>query len=1157
MSFHVSSWSIKNPVATLVMFLVLGIVGLFSFKQLGIDQLPNIDLPAVMVTVTQPGAGPAELEFQVTKKVEDAVASLGNIDQISSTVTDGSSSTIINFVLGTDSNQATNDVRNAVAQIRQSLPLDINEPIVRRLEFAGGSVMTYAVASDKRSVEELSDLVDRKISRDLVNVPGVAQINRLGGVDREIRVDLDPARLQAFGITATQVNDQIRTFNVNLPGGRGNIGGAEQNVRTLGSAKTVEELKNYRIVLPDGANVTLSSLGEVTDGFGDLRKAAYLNGESVVAFSVQRSTGSSLVSVEEGVRKAIEQLKTTLPEEIELRLIFTRADSIRESYQATIDSLVIGSLLTVATVGIFLRNWRVTLITAIALPLSIIPTFLVMKALNYTLNGMTLLGLALAVGNLVDDAICMIENIDQHLDMGKKPFKAAWDGAREIGLAVVATTATIVAVFIPVAFMGGIPGQFFQPFGVTVAVSTMFSTLVATTMTPMLSAYLLKPKSKGLKVDPLKVDPLFAKRGQLAKVDKLKVDPLKVDPLFAKRGQLAKVDKLKVDKLKVDKLKVESWQNNHQPNNHQPNNHQPNNHQPNNHQPNNHQPNNLQPNNLQPNNLQPNNLQPNNHQSRRIQPYRGILTWALKHRITTMLIAVAFFIASLQLVQFIPKGLFNNGDTGVSTVSIELPPGSQLSETIDVIQETNRLLQSNPAVENVLARAGDDGVNSGIVYAKLLPKEQREISQQEFEQQMREGFQKIPGARVTFRSQGAGGSSKDLSIVLKSENGELLSQTAQTLEQQMRQSPGLVEVTSSESLVKPEIVIVPNPARAADLGVSVQAIARTASLALIGDLESNLAKFDLPDRQIPIRVQLDPESRDDIETLKNLRVPSRNGTLVPIAAVADIRLGSGPAQIDRFNRARKVSLGANLQGISLGDAIAKVKSLPAMNPLPPGVSEEPAGDAKIMRDIFGGFLSALGLAVLSIYAILVLLYNSFLYPFGILVALPLSIGGALMGLLVAQKELGLYALIGIVLLMGLVTKNAILLVDFALADQKEGTSQFKAVIQAGVSRLRPILMTSVSTVAGMIPIALEWGAAGEVRSPMAIAVIGGFTTSTLLTLVVVPVLFTYVDNLVRWARKTLFGSKTQDYQDDVVEVEVEPEHYLSNGTSVAASNGKF
>ncbi|NEO61639.1 MAG: efflux RND transporter permease subunit, partial [Moorea sp. SIO4G2] len=580
----------------------------------------------------------------------------------------------------------------------------------------------------------------------------------------------------------------------------------------------------------------------------------------------------------------------------------------------------------------------------------------------------------------------------------------------------------------------------------------MFSTLVATTMTPMLSAYLLKPKSKALKVDPL-----FAKRGQLAKVDplkvdKLKVDKLKVDPLKVDK---LKVDPLKVDPLKVDKLKVESWPNNHQPNKHQPNKHQPNNLQPANLQPANLQPNNLQPNNLQPNNLQPATEQPATHQRRPIQPYRSLLTWALKHRITTMLIAVAFFIGSLQLVQFIPKGLFNDGDTGISTILIDLPPGSQLNETIDVIQQTNRLLQSNPAVENVLASAGDDGINSGIVYAKLLPKEEREISQKEFAQQMRQAFQKIAGARVSFRSQSRGGSSKDLSIVLKSENGELLAQTAQALEKQMRQIPGLVEVTSSESLVKPEIVIVPNPARAADLGVSVQAIARTASLALIGDLESNLAKFDLPDRQIPIRVQLDPASRDDIETLKNLRVPSRNGTLVPITAVADIRLGSGPAQIDRFNRARQVSLGGNLQGISLGDAIAKVKSLPAMNPLPPGVSEEPAGDAKIQQDIFSRFVSALGLAVLSIYAILVLLYNSFLYPFGILVALPLSIGGALMGLLVAQKELGLYALIGIVLLMGLVTKNAILLVDFALANHKEGTSQFKAVIQAGVSRLRP------------------------------------------------------------------------------------------------------
>ena len=1022
MSFNLSAWSIKKPVPTIVLFLILGIFGLVSFFRLGIDSNPNIDIPAVMVTVTQPGAGPTELETQVTKKIEDSVAGLGNIDELTSTVTEGSSTTTVSFVLGTDSDRATNDVRNAVAQIRQDLPQDVNEPIVKRLEFAGGSIMTYAVASETRSVEQLSDLVDRTISRALLNVPGVAQIDRLGGVDREIRVDLDPSRLQAYGITATQVNDQIRNLNIDLPGGRGNVGGSEQNIRTLGSAQTVAELRSYRIVLPNGATVPLSSLGEVEDSFAEQRQAASLNGESVVAFSVRRSTGSTLVTVEEGVREAVAELEGTLPDDVSLELIFTRADAIRDSYQATIDALVLACILTVIAVGLFLRDWRVTLITATALPLSIIPTFGVMKLLGYTLNGMTLLALALAVGNLVDDAICMIENIDQHLDMGKKPFNAALDASREIGLAVVATTATIVAVFIPVAFMGGIPGQFFQPFGVTVAVSTMFSTLVACTMTPMLSAYLLKSKGN-------------REQG-------------------TENGQQGT-------------------------------------------------------------------------RKKQIHPYRNLLTWALRHRITTLLIAVAFFIGSLQLVPLIPKGLFDSGDTGLSTVMVELPPGSTLSETEEIMQQLNQSLQENPAVEKVFTTA--DNINSGTVYANLLPKDEREVSQQEFEQQMRQVFGTIPGARISFQSQGAGGGGKDLSIVLKSENAPALTQTAETLEKQMRDIPGLVEVTSSTSLVKPEIVIQPDPERAADLGVSVGAISRTASLALIGDNESNLAKFDLADRQIPIRVQLNPDTRADMSTLKNLQVPSQSGNLVPISAVADIRLGSGPAQIDRFDRNRQVSVEANLEGISLGDALETVKALPAMNPLPPEVAEEPAGDAKIMQDIFTRFATALGAAILSIYAILVLLYSNFLYPFGILVALPLSIGGALLGLLVTQKELGLFALIGIVLLMGLVTKNAILLVDFALAGIKEGKPQFKAVVEAGVSRLRPILMTSVSTIAGMMPIALELGADGEVRSPMAIAVIGGFTTSTLLTLVVVPVLFTYVDNLYRWIRG-LFGGKGKKKQ---------------------------
>lgn len=1021
MSFNISAWSIKKPVPVLVMFMILTVVGLMSFGQLGIDDTPNIDIPVVRVTVTQPGAGPVELESQVTKKVEDAVAGLGNIDQLRSTVTDGVSTTVINFVLGTDTDRATNDVRNAISQIRQDLPQDANDPIVQRLEFAGGPIMTYAVVSERRSVEELTQLVDRTIARALLQVPGVAQINRLGGVDREIRVNLNPKRLQALGITATDVNNQIRAFNINLPGGRSDSAGIERNIRTLGSAATVDTLKSYGIILPSGESVPLGSIAEVEDGAAEARQGARYNGKPVVTFSVLRSTGSTLVSVEEGVRKAVAQLEKTLPEDINLELIFTRANSIRESYQASIDSLILGCVLTTLTVGLFLRDWRATLITGAALPLSIIPTFAIMQALNYTLNGMTLLALSLAVGNLVDDAICMIENIDTHLNMGKRPFQAALDAAMEIGLAVVATTATIVAVFLPVAFMGGVPGQFFQPFGVTVSVSTMFSTLVATTMTPMLSAYLLKSKPLG-------------------------------------RSTVSTESKA---------------------------------------------------------------VKPHQELGSKIQPYRLLLGWSLKHRITTLLIAIVLFIGSLQLVPYIPKGLFDSGDIAFSIVNIELPPGATLPDTETVAQRTAALLQQHPAVKSVLATVGDGGtsssVNKGTLYVNLVPKSQRSMSQKEFEQEMRSQFTQIPGARISFESTGgAGGQSKDLSIVLKSNNPQELKMAADALESQMRQIPGLVEVSSSASLVKPEILIKPNPKRAADLGVSTQAIARTVSLATTGDIESNLAKFDLSDRQIPIRVQLAPEYRDNLQLLKNLQIPSQQGTLVPLSAVADITLGSGPAQIERFDRSRQVTLSANLQGLSLGQALAAVRALPAMNPLPPSVEEQPSGNAEIMQDIFGRFLGALSLAVLCIYAILVLLYNNFFHPFTILVALPLSVGGALLALLITQKELGLFALIGIVLLMGLVTKNAILLVDCSLANQQQGLKQFKAVLEAGVSRLRPIFMTTISTIAGMMPIALEIGAGGEVRSPMAIAVIGGFSTSTMLTLVVVPVLFTYVDSFQRW-----------------------------------------
>ncbi|MFB6276528.1 MAG: efflux RND transporter permease subunit [Halothece sp.] len=1026
MSFNLSSWSIKRPVPTIVLFLVLGIVGIISFFRLGINDLPNVDIPIVQVTIARPGAAPSELETQVTQEVENAVAGLDNVDRISSTITQGTSTTTINFVLGTDINRAANDVRNAISQIRQDLPQDINEPIVKRVEFAGQSIMTYAVASPERSVKALSQLVDRDISQALLDVRGVAQINRLGGIDRAIRVDLDPARLKALGITAAQVNNQIRNFNVNLPAGRAEIGSSEQTIRTLGSAETVEQLKSYRIALPNGDTVPLSNLGDIQDSVAQARQAALFNGEPVVAFSVRRSTGSVLVTVEEQVRQAVEKLQNRLPEDIQLNLIFTRADSIRASYRSTLKALLLGCILTVITVGIFLRNWRATIITAIALPLSLIPTFAVMGALDYTLNQMTLLALALAVGNLIDDAIAMNENIDKHLQRGKKPLQAARDGAQEISLAVVATTGTIVGVFLPVAFMGGVPGQFFQPFGITVAAATIFSTLVAIMITPLLSAYFLKSKHSE-----------------------------QTDNRSSLNG----------------------------------------------------------------------NASNGNRPSQRFQPYRSLLNTALRHRMTTLLIALAWFIGSLQLVPYLPKGLTAESDRGLSTLQVELPPGSTLSETKTVLQQVNRIFRESPAVKSVLATARE--VNAATVYANLVPQADRTLSQQEFEEKMRQPLQKIPGARLSFRSQGAGGGSKDLSIILKSDNPEVLHQTANSLEDQMRKLPGLVDVTSSRDLIKPEITIIPNPDRAADLGVSVRDIAQTASIATIGDIEANLAKFNLPNRQIPIIVQLAPKYENDISTLKNLRVPAQDGTLIPLTAAADIRLGSGPAKIKRRDRQRQVTLAANLQGISLGQARAKIKELPAMNPLPPQVTQEPSGNAEIQQEIFSRFLSALGLGVLSIYAILVLLYNNFLYPLTILAALPLSVGGALLALLITQKLLGLYALIGMVLLMGLVTKNAILLVDFVLSNEEKGKPQFYSIVEAGMSRLRPIAMTAVSTIAGMIPIALELGAAGEVRSPMAITVIGGYSTSTLLTLVVVPVLFSLIDHFNYRLLRFFGGSASQ------------------------------
>ncbi len=1015
---NLSAWSILHPVPTTVLFLILTILGFCSFRTLGIDESPNIDIPAVAVSVTQAGASPSELETEVTRKIEDAVAGLGNIKHITSAINEGISTTTIEFELGTNSDRATNDVRNEIAKIRQMLPQGIDEPVVQRLEFTGGPFVTYTLATkQKRTVEELSWFIDNNISKSLLSVAGVGQVTRSGGVDREIRINLDPSRLEAVGVTADQISTQLRLLNINLPGGRGEFGPQEQAIRTLGSANTVEDLAATRIALPNGRFARLDTLGTIQDSTEDQRQLAMLDNKPVVSFSVVRSVGANMVDVEERVQKKIDELQKTLPKDLTITKIRSESIFVHQSYESCLEHLAIGAVLAVIVIWLFLKDFRAAVISAMAMPLSLIPTFFVMQAFGFTLNNMSMLGLSLVIGVLVDDAIVEIENIVRHIAMGKTPFQAALDAADEIGLAVVATTMSIIVVFVPVAFMGGIPGQFLRQFGLTVVVSVTFSLLVARMLTPLVAAYFLK------------------------------------DPGHDGSNKGATV-----------------------------------------------------------------------------RAYDKLIHWALNHRILTIVAALLFFGASILLFRSMPTSVIGQVDRGECLLQVELPPGATLEDTHKVCVELTNLILKYPEVKQVFATVGAPTAGKGrakgsageihkaSMYIMLKPRDVRGISQQKFEEKIRPTLRQVAGARTAFNR--IGGITGKLRVVLTSDDEVVLSRTASKLEDQMRSIQGVSDIVSSASLQRPEINVKPRFDIAAEQGVLVQSIARTALIATMGDVESNLPKFNLSDRQINIRVQLDPRYREDRETIRNMRVSGKGGRLVPLSAVAEIQMGSGPSQLDRLDRSRQVTIEASLASkLTLGEALKAVHELPAFKQKPETVREIPTGDVEIQKDIFGGFGTALTAAVLLIYAVLVLLFEGFLHPLTIMMSLPLALGGALIALVATGQSLGFYTLIGIVMLMGLVTKNSILLVEYCLMSMHAGTPRLQAIIESGEARLRPILMTTIAMIAGMMPIAIGVGAGAEARAPMAICVIGGLTTSTLLTLVVVPVVFTYIDDLQNWIFK--------------------------------------
>lgn len=1018
MNIRLSSWAIRRPIPVIVLFFVLAIAGWLTFSKLPVNANPNVNFPIVTVTVAQPGAAPTELENAVARRIESAVAGLPGIRHLTTTMTDGQSTTTVEFQLGIDPDRATNDVRDAVAQVRSNLPQGVLEPVIARVDVEGGALFNFAVLAPGRSQTDLSWFIDDTISRTLLAVPGVQQVQRLGGAAREIRVELRPERLAALGITATQVNEQLAQNNADLPGGRTVLSSRERTIRVPAGATSVERLAARQITLADGRKVALSDLAHVRDAGAEIRSQARLDGQEVVGFAVYRARGSSDTVVAEGVEAAVARLQEAHAD-VRIEQVSNSVDYTRSSYQAAMSTLIEGAVLTVLVVFLFLRSWRATLVAAVALPLSILPTFIVMNWLDYTLNSITLLALTLVIGILVDDAIVEIENIERHLDKGKRPFQAAIDAADAIGFAVVAITATIVAVFLPVSFIGGTIGQYFSQFGVTVSSAVLASLLVARLGTPLMAAYLLQPRH----TDSSHAEP--DKKPHHAGHDESSASPT---------GLLGR--------------------------------------------------------------------------------YLRLLGWALKHRGITLMLGLVFLGASVALVPLLPTGFLPINDRSLSQLDVTMPPGTTLAQTEARLQALTETIRKRPEVSSVFTTAGGEDVAQGNILIRLKPVTERSLSQKEVEESLLHELHRFEDMRLAFRGES---SARELSVILVGDDADTLSEAAHALRRQMASVPGIANVQVNEPLPRPELRIMPRTDEAARLGVTSTEIGNLLRIATVGDLDENSARFNFADRQVPVRVALAPESRDDLHVLRWLRVATTDGSTVPLHTLTDLHQADGPSRIERFDRMRRVSVDADLgPRTALGQALDAIEALPALQALPAGVQRVDYGDAEYMAEMFDKFGTAMGFGVLIVLAVLILLFRDFLQPLTILVALPLSLGGAMAALVLYGAALDLPAVIGILMLMGIVTKNSILLVDFVIEKRSNGMPRTQALIQSGQERARPIIMTTIAMAAGMVPAVFATGADSGFRAPMAIAVIGGLITSTLLSLVIVPVGYSLMDDLRQW-----------------------------------------
>jgi HAE1 family hydrophobic/amphiphilic exporter-1 len=1032
----ISDFAIKRPIVTVVVMLALVIFGIFALVNLDVDEFPDLTNPIVFVSVPYPGASPSQVEQEVVERMEEAFGSLSGVDEIRSTSLDGFATIIVQFVFGKDPDQGVQDVRDAISGIRNDLPAEMKEPVLRKFDPNDLPIVSLVLASDRLSTPELTLVADPGITRSLRGINGVAQVTVVGGVDREISVDVRPADMAAAGVTVAQVVSAVEAQNLAAPVGQIEGRLTEQAIRLRGRLQNPEDFAQLVVSSRNGQLVRLNQVADVRDGTAEQRTLALYNGQVAVGIDITKSKGASTTKVSDAVKAAIAKLQPTLPQGVRIEVVRDAGERVRQSVRNVEEALIEGALLTVFVVFLFLNSWRSTVITGLALPVSVLSSFIAVWACGFTLNTMSLLGLSLAIGILIDDAIVVRENIVRHVEMGKDHVEASHAGTNEIAMAVAATTFSIVAVFAPVAFMQGIAGQWFKPFALTIACAVLVSLFVSFSLDPMLSAYWPDP-------------------------------------------QLEAHERKNVIARALDRF--------------------------------------------------------NQWFDRQADRYKGVIAWALDHRLAILVIvAVAFFGAIALQIFFGGGGFIPESDRSEINLALQTPPGSNLNYTSIKAREIMGIARRHPQVAytytSIGSSTGSGDVDTGSIYIKLVPKKRRDLSQQELERRIRHEAQRIGGATVALTQGGPGGNQKQIQVQLRGQDMATLTRAALAIETEMRKVPGATDIDLSTRGERPELEIQLNRGLAGTLGLTTAQVAQSLRPAFAGVDAGDW--IDPLGKTRDVTVRLAPEARanlTDIEKLPLMVPPGGSAAgagaaamggapmgaaaqggapeLIPLGQVATIVRSTGPAQIDHLDRDKVVTVGANVEGRSLSEVTRDLNRRMRQIQIPPGVTLSQGGDVKNQSEVFTKIFAALGLAVLLMYLILVVQFGSFLDPLAILLSLPLSLVGVVLMLLITGDTLNLMSLIGVILLMGIVAKNAILLIDFAKWNHEQGMPLREALIEAGRVRLRPILMTTVALIAGMIPVAIGAGEGADFRAPLGRAVIGGTITSTFLTLLVIPTIY--------------------------------------------------